>query len=63
MSVPTFGRRVECESRGDEGGDLIEGTRPRRSQEGFQCGEREFDRVEVRTVAVRERGAGRQPPR
>ena len=63
--VPTFGRRVECESRGDEGGDLIEGTRPRRSQEGFQCGEREFDRVEVRTVRWEkaELGASRRDSR
>jgi len=48
--VPTLGRRVECERRGDEGGDLIEGARSRGSQEGFQFGERELDRVEVGTV-------------
>ena len=52
--VPTFGRREECERGGDEGGDLIEAARPRRAQERFQFGEREFDRIEVGTVGRQE---------
>ena len=52
--VPTFGRRVESERGGDEGGDLIEAARPRRAQECFQFGEGEFDGVEIGTVGRQE---------
>jgi hypothetical protein len=52
--VPTFGGCVEGERGGDEGGDLIEGARPRRAQERFQFGEGEFDGVEVGAVRRQE---------
>jgi len=52
--VPTFGWCVECESGGDEGGDLIEVARPRSAQERFQFGEGEFDGVEVGAVGRQE---------
>jgi hypothetical protein len=52
--VPTFSRRVEGESGGDECGDLIEAARPRRTEERFQFGEGEFDGIEVRAVGRQE---------
>ena len=44
---------------------ISEGARPGRSQDGFQFGEREFDRVEVRTVRREkaELGASRRDSR
>lgn len=48
--VRAFGRGEPIERRGDEGIDLVEGARSRRPQEGFQFGEREFDRIEVGTI-------------
>lgn len=56
--VPTFGRRVECERGGDEGGDLIEAARPRRAQERFQFGEGELDGIEVGAVGRQESEMG-----
>jgi hypothetical protein len=48
--IPTFSGREESKGGGDEGGDLIEVARPDGACERFQFGEREFDRIEVRTV-------------
>ena len=42
----------------DELDDLVEGTRPRRAQEGLQLGKRLFDRIEVRTVRRQEADLG-----
>jgi hypothetical protein len=53
--IATFEGREEAERDCDERVDVIEGARPRRPQERFQFGEREFDRVEVGTI-------GRQKP-
>ena len=50
----TFGGREEPQRGRDERVDVIEAARPRRSQEGFQFGEREFDRIEVGTVGREE---------
>ena len=48
--VATFGGREESQGGRDQRVDVIEAARPRRSQEGFQFSEREFDRIEVGTV-------------
>jgi hypothetical protein len=48
--VGAFVGREEVERRRDQGADLIEAARPRRSQERFELAERELDRIEVRTV-------------
>ena len=48
--VATLRGREAREGRGDQGADVIERPRTRRAQEGFQFGEREFDRIEIRTV-------------
>jgi hypothetical protein len=48
--VVTFDGGEERESRTDEPGNLIEVARPRRAEQRFQFGEREFNRVEVWTV-------------
>jgi len=53
--IATFGRCEEAERDGDEVADLIEGAWPRGTQERFQFGEGEFNRIEVRAV-------GRQKP-
>ena len=50
-----FVRREELERDGDEAADLLVTSGTGCAQKGFQFGEREFDRVEVRTV-------GRQEP-
>ena len=48
--VPTLGRREQCEGRGGERGDVVEGARARGAQERFQFCECHFDRIEVGTV-------------
>jgi hypothetical protein len=48
--VPTFSGREPIERGGHKGVDVIERPRPRCSEEGFQFGERELDRIEVGTV-------------
>ena len=53
--MATFGRCEEAERDGDEVADLIEGAWSRGTQERFQFGEGEFNRIEVRAV-------GRQKP-
>ena len=53
--IATFGRRKKAERDGDEVADLIEGAWPRGTQERFQFGEGEFNRIKVRAV-------GRQKP-
>jgi hypothetical protein len=45
-----FVGREEVERDGDEAADLLKATRPGGAQEGFQFGERELDRIEVRTI-------------
>jgi hypothetical protein len=49
-----FVRREELERDRDEVANLLVATRTGRAQEGFQFGEREFDRIEVRTVRRQE---------
>ena len=46
------GEEVEC--GGDQRADLIEGSGPRRPQEGLQLRKRQFDRIEVRAVGRQE---------
>ena len=45
-----FVGREELKRDGDEAADLLEVARTSGAQEGFQFGERELDRIEVRTV-------------
>lgn len=49
-----FVRGEEIEGDCDEAADLIEGARTGGTQEGFQFGERELDRIEVGTVGREE---------
>ena len=49
-----FVGREELERDGDETADLLVASGPGRAQEGFQFGERELDRIEVRTVRRKE---------
>jgi hypothetical protein len=49
-----FVGREKFQRNGDEPADLIEGARTRGAQEGFQFGERELDRIEVRTIGREE---------
>ena len=44
----------EVDRRGDEVADVLEVSWPRGAQERFQFGEREFDRIEIRTVGREE---------
>lgn len=48
--VPTLGRRKEGERGSRECGDVVEGTRSRAPEEGFQFREGHLDRIEVGTV-------------
>ena len=50
--------REQLERDGDQAADLLEGAWTRGAQEGFQFGEREFNRIEVRTVGREELHAG-----
>ncbi len=59
--ISTFGGCEEAERRGDERVDLIEAARPGGSQEGFQFGERLFDRIEVGTVRGEKSEVGADP--
>ena len=49
-----FVGREELKRDGDEAADLVEVTWTRGAQEGFQFGEGELDRIEVRTVGRKE---------
>jgi hypothetical protein len=49
-----FVGREELERDRDEAADLLVAARASRAQEGFQFGERELDRIEVRTVRRKE---------
>jgi len=49
-----FVRCEEVERESDEAADLVEGARPGGAQEGVQVGERELDRIEVRTIGREE---------
>lgn len=49
-----FVGREELERRGNEAADVIEAARTSGAQEGFQFGERELDRIEVRTIGWQE---------
>ena len=48
--IATFGGREAVQGGRDQFTDLIEGPRAGRAEERFQFGERELDRIEVRTV-------------
>lgn len=50
--------RKELERDCDEAADLLVAARASRAQEGFQFGERELDRIEVRTVRRKEPNVG-----
>jgi hypothetical protein len=52
--VRAFVRREETEGDGDQVADLVKVARPGRPQERFELGEREFDRIEIRTVGREE---------
>jgi len=52
--VLTFRRREEAQRDRDELGDVIETARSEGTQKRFQFREREFDRIEVRTVGRQE---------
>ena len=53
-----FVGRVEIERDRDEAADLLEVARTGGAQERFQFGERQFDRIEVRTVRREESHEG-----
>ena len=52
--VRAFVWREEGDRRGDEPAHVLEGARPRGAKERFQFREREFDRIEIRTVGREE---------
>ena len=61
--VRAFVGREEVERDGDQAADLLEGARPGGAQERFQFGERELDRIEVRTVGRQESHERARPAR
>ena len=52
--IGAFVGREEAERYGDEAADLLVVTRAGGAQERFEFGEREFDRIEIRTVGREE---------
>lgn len=50
QGIAIFRRGEELERRCAQGGEVIEGARPRGAQKRFQFGEREFDRIEIGTL-------------